>query len=101
MDSKTIWGNHKTSRWEFQSKDDNNSETLADTLLPAKEIKRPEPEPEATAQATTAITQEDFNFDEALTDSDKLGIVLGAIKDYIARDISTMDLESVLKSIED
>lgn len=103
MNSKTIWGDHPTSRWEFSDskpKKNPNAEaekTLADTLHPVKEIKNPNLEDE-TATESSSLSVEQTS---TMTDSDRLGILLAATKDYIARDISTAELEEIINLLEE
>ena len=101
MNSKTIWGDHPTSRWEFSDskpKKNPNAEaekTLADTLHPVKEIKNPK---EEEVNEASALSVEQTS---TMTDSDRLGILLAATKDYIARDISTAELEEIINLLEE
>jgi ssDNA-specific exonuclease RecJ len=97
MNTKSIWGNHTTSRWEFNTKPKNSGSTLAEDLLAGKDIKKQTPTedvldtpPSESDLLTDIVSNKETSFRE------NFEILLAASLDLVDGDITLDDFKEIV-----
>ena len=112
MQSNTVWGNYPTSRPEF-GKPKKDEPNLAESLMPNKDIKPPEPkaQQESAKEECCGCGSEECNVEGAtlkevdvkirdLDVEDKYRILINAVKDLAYGETNPQDLKTVVDELE-
>ncbi len=103
MKTNSIWGNHSTSRWEFNTKSKKSDSTLADNLLSGKDIKKQNNEDRVETIVDINIASLENKILSDISNSgdnvfkSNFEMLLAASLDLIDGDISLEDFKTIVE----